>query len=209
MKIFLIILIFLLSNSTAFYGQKLSGINIFEVKGQLIDRDTGKIVLRYFNGKNRFRSDTARLLNGKFHFIGTVNGACEGMLWTNIKNINFGDISVHPFLIEQGKIFINGTDSNLTITGQLAEQEKQKWDLQKVDLIKYKSALRKIGKPASEIQQVNEEIKKRDLEYIDSHLDSYLSGYLLFNQKRRLSVDSLQMYYTKLSIKVKESNIGK
>ena len=209
MKIFLVILIFLLCNSTVFYGQKPLGKNTFEIHGQIYNRDTGKIVLRYFDARNKFQSDTTKLLNGKFYFNGTVNGACEGMLWTNVNNINFGDISVHPFLIEPGKILIIGTDSNLTITGQIAEQEKQKWDLQKVDLTNYKTALRKIGKPASEIQQVNEEIKKRDLEYIDSHLESYLSGYLLFNQKRRLRVDSLQMYYSKLSIKVKESNIGK
>lgn len=69
--------------------------------------------------------------------------------------------------------------------------------------------MRKNGKLSSEIQQVNEEIKKRDLEYIESHFDSFLSGYLLFNQKRRLQVDSLQIYYSKLAIKVKESNLGK
>lgn len=46
------------------------------------------------------------------------------MLWTNVKNKNFDDVSVYRFLLEPGNIFINGTDSSFKITGAKAQHEK-------------------------------------------------------------------------------------
>jgi len=107
------------------YGQKIIPTNNFEVSGQVTNRDAGRSVLWYFDDRNKFQADTINLDNGKFYFKGTVNGACEGKLWTNVNNINFDDVSVHRFLIEPCNILIKGTDSNLRITGHIAEQEKQ------------------------------------------------------------------------------------
>ena len=51
-------------------------------------------------------SDTARLYKGEFQFSGTVNRACEALLWTNLKNRNFDDPSVIRFLLGPGKVDI-------------------------------------------------------------------------------------------------------
>jgi hypothetical protein len=83
--------------------------NKFIIKGELSDRDTGKIILWYADAENIHHYDTTELKNGKFFFSGNVNGACEGILWTNIKNINFDDHSVIRFLLEPAEYSITFT----------------------------------------------------------------------------------------------------
>ena len=80
--------------SSGVLSQTKSKTKSFTVQGQIQNKDTGRILLWYYDEFNKFQSDTQFLKHGRFIFKGTTNRVCEGMLWTNLENKNFGDHSV-------------------------------------------------------------------------------------------------------------------
>src|SRR5258708_9750008 len=51
-------------------------------------------------------------------------------------------------------------------------------------------------------------VQLSDIQYIGVHPDSYLSTYLLYKRRRQMSVDSLQMFYTRLGKDKKGSSLA-
>lgn len=215
MKKNIITIIIIFSFSSKICGQKYQNNRNFEVHGNLLNKDTGRIVLWYYDYENKFHNDTVNLVNGGFIFKGTVNGACEALLWTNTSNLNFDDHSVVRFLLVPNKIFIAFSDSIIIIKGSDAQKEKENWDFKKSDLLDYKASIKKninfLNQALSSkmADSINEKIRASDLNYIRNNNNSYLSGYLLTNHNRKLSIDTLQLYYSLLSMNVKKSTIGK
>ena len=103
----------------------------FLIEGELQSKDTGRVVLWYYDVKNKFHADTAILNKGKFIFTGTVNAVCEALLWTNLQNLNFDDHSVVRFLLEPNNIYISHSDSTILIKGSSSQMEKENWDREK------------------------------------------------------------------------------
>lgn len=191
--------------------------NKFIIKGELLDRDSGKVILWYSDVENNFHKDTTELKNGKFFFSGNVNGACEGILWTNIKNINYEDHSVIRFLLEPAEYSISfnqsGEDAAI-IRGSKLQAEKDNWDYQIADLLRarsdfYKKIISNIPVSGNEKDSILQKITTKDIGYIKEHTDSYLSGYLLLKHERKIPIDSLQELYISLAGDVKKSSIGK
>ncbi len=168
--------------------------NKFTVTGKIFDRDTGFVVLYYTDPEIGNYIDSATLKNGEFKFAGKVNRVSDAHLWTDTTNHNFSDSSVVRFLLEPGNIFLTYSKGNATITGSKSQLEKENFN-------KEKSALHILKN-----QQQEESI---DLAYIRQHKNSYLSGFLLSSYKRKLPIDTLQMYYNLLSNEVKASSEGK
>ncbi len=214
------------------FSQSYNTSNKFNIEGEILNRDTGTVVLWYEDYENKTQYDTATLEKGKFVFSGTVNRACEALLWTNIKNRNFDDRSVIRFLLEPKKIFITFKETNEPTTimdGSNSQKEKENWDKQKSFLLFSKNAIQKsidslyllskknddftlkdlISDLSKQGNSINEKLRTRDLDYIKKHSGSYLSGYLLLKQNRKLPIDSLQMYYSSLAANVKKSSLGK
>ena len=139
MRNFFLITVVLLALSLDGLSQTNSTTNEFLIKGKLLDRDTGKVVLRYNNfTKNIYRNDTAILKNGEFIFSGVVNGACEAILWTNLKTVNIDDKSVVRFLLESSTYSINFRENRkpaAIITGSRVQKEKETWDNEKALLL--------------------------------------------------------------------------
>jgi thiol-disulfide isomerase/thioredoxin len=213
------------------YGQSLQNKKSFFIDGKIIGRDTGTVVLWYENDSNRGISDTVKLVMGKFQFAGTVNHASESILWTDLKRDNFDNPSVIHFLLEPNKIAILYRildPLHPMITGSPAQIEKQNWDKEKSGLLisrtKFYDSLVSLSAQfrhnkstflnirMDQIQEkrdsIKQKIKSADLLYISGHPDSYLSGYLLWQHRRQLPVDSLQTLYSSLSNAVKQSSIG-
>ena len=92
------------------------------------------------------------------------------------------------------RIFITYNKSDATIVGSKSQAEKESFDKEKYKLHIFKN------------QQQEESI---DLAYIRGHKNSYLSGFLLSSYKRRLPIDTLEVYYSFLSNDVKASSEGK
>jgi thiol-disulfide isomerase/thioredoxin len=204
--------------------------NHFVIDGEIIGRDTGSVIFWHADSSNQLHFDTLKLNHGKFHLAGTINKACEAMLWTDIKNRDFDDSSVIRFLLEPNKIYISykphgGT--NPIITGSRSQTEKEKWDKQKSFLLLAKAQIYRSIYSLLDHSKINggtdqdqmdrlyikrdsiiERIKVLDTKYIKMHPNSYLSGYLLWQHRRKLSVDSLKMFYTAFANKVKNSSLG-
>jgi thiol-disulfide isomerase/thioredoxin len=203
----------------------------FVMTGTLAGRDTGTIVLTHFDRYNKGIADTITLNKGKFRVTGTVNGACEALLWTDLKNRYFDDSSVIRFLLEPGNISIVSRKEDALhplITGSAAESEKDDWDKEKQVLLtvkrRYYEAILALGRRmktdttsvlrerqtllGNKMDSISRIIRALDVKYILKHQNSYLSGYLLYQQRRRLPVDSLQMIYSMLGADVKKSSLG-
>jgi thiol-disulfide isomerase/thioredoxin len=203
----------------------------FILNGEIIGKDTGSVILWHVDKNNKAVADTVKLNKGKFRFLGTVNRACEALLWTDLRNRDFDDPSVIRFLLEPGTIYIshNVKDAvNSIIIGSESQSEKDSWDRAKLTLLnsnnQYYETIKSLAKlyktdktpeledqinqVAGKIDSINEIIKGSDLKYIREHLNSYLSGYLLSKHTRKLSVDSIQMLYNKLAQPVKNSSLG-
>ena len=198
--------------------------NTFIIDGEIVGKDTGAVVLYYSYGK-----DTVALKNGKFRFTGEVDGVSDAYLWTDTSIHNFSDHSVVRFLLEPGELFINYQNGIATVEGSTSENEKKTFDLSKSEWIIPKNKLlktidslynaynyhpdnptrEKISKLASTVDLINKKLMPLDMQYIRTMPASYLSAFLLSSYKRRLSIDTLEVYYSSLNTIVKSSAEGK
>ena len=132
--LFLFIFTLVIFSIEKVYSQSTSGNTKFFLKGEIIDRDTGSVILWHFDNSNKGVADTIRLNKGKFNFSGTVNRVCEALLWTDLKNHAFDDPSVIRFLLEPDSMYIlyKVSDAlNPIIKGSQAQTEKENWDKEK------------------------------------------------------------------------------
>ena len=225
MRLFILLLFF----SQICYCQSKRTKNHFKIKGVVIGKDTGEIVLNYNDVNNRGVFDTAIIKNGKFEFSGTVNIISDANLWTDIKNKSYSDKSVSRFLLEAGNISViykDGLDTKPIIKGLKTQIEWDKWEEEKSKFIISKAQYKKkadsiytllktdstqfknLRNLVNQLDSVNVTTRIADLNYISQHNKSYLSGFLLSRYKRQLSTDSVQNYYESLSKEVKKSNVG-
>lgn len=199
-------------------GQSAPGVKRFVINGQIVNRDTGFVALWYNDEYGKLHQDSFRLENGKFTFSGSVNGVCESLLWTDLRNRNFDDPTVIRFLLEPKavNIYKKNDQAPALIQGSESQKEKESWDRYKSSFLaikeRYFDTLRILNKATNtkdssivkhQINQVgrqrdsiNRILLTLDLKYIKQHPGSYLSGYLLSNQKRRLPVDTLERLYS-------------
>src|SRR5579863_7830093 len=87
-------------------GQSIGSHGNFILSGTTIGKDTGLIMFWYINAANEVVEDTIELRNGKFEIAGTINRACEAILWTDIKVKMYDDPSSVRFLLEPGKVSV-------------------------------------------------------------------------------------------------------
>ena len=219
----------LIFSFTTIYSQINDDISNFSIKGKIIGKDTGAVVLWTFDKYNKGQSDTAKLDNGNFYFKGSVNRVCEAMLWTDLKNRNFDDPSVVRFLLVSGNvtlIYKVEDPFNPIIKGSGPQLEKQAFDKKYASLLasRYQNsqsmkALSNKNLPVEEklalstaLNNTNDSLYARkkflDLEFVKMHPASYLSPYLLSRHQRRMSLDTVIKYYTSLTPKIKKSRVG-
>jgi thiol-disulfide isomerase/thioredoxin len=222
-------LLYLLSLSLSLFypantdGQINATNNNFTINGTITGKDTGRVVLWYADPQQQIHRDTSVLKNGNYSFNGIANFAGEALLWTDINNHIYDHQTMLRFILEPGSIFIscNNEDAvHAAVTGSKAQIEKQQWDQQKLNLIAQKKQQLKIADSLYKLRKINAgtmykkieaskySIINMDIDYISRQHNSYLSGYLLSQHKRKISVDSLQMLYSALTDKVKRSNVG-
>lgn len=179
---------------------------------------------------NEYHRDSTVLNHGSFSFFCNVRAATEALIWTNMKNKDFDDQSVIRFILSPGTIQISKIDGvkKATITGSLPQDEKEKWDSVKSSQIEtteyHYQTLRTLvlrqeqtghsdyAKQIDSLGQLLEAargvITKLDIGYIAAHPESYLSGYLLRKQSRKIPVDSVKLLYIALADSVKNSSVG-
>lgn len=203
--------------------------NLFHLTGKIVGKDTGVVVLYYTDDEMKNNVASATLKNGEFKFTGKVNRVCDAHLWTDTSNHNFSDVTVVRFLLEPKNIEIVYEKPNGIIKGSASQEEKENFDKEKSALLIPKKEIQKqidslnivskhhstpeikekIDQLYGKVNAINELIKPIDMSYISSHPDSYLSGFLLSSYKRKLPLDTIQVYYSLLGSEVKSSNEGR
>lgn len=173
-----------------------------------------------------------QLENGKFHIEGLVNGASQVVIWTDLKDFYFDDSNMIRFLLAPGHTTISYAKKDgfhPLIEGTTVQAEKNAFDRSRRDLIDarqmmfdsmgvYGRLARKNNKDSDLNRKWNfyidrytdygNRVQLTDIQYIGVHPDSYLSAYLLYKRRRQMSVDSLQMFYTRLGKDKKGSSLA-
>jgi thiol-disulfide isomerase/thioredoxin len=214
--------------SQAIYCQTGKKNNMVYLYGRIMNRDTGYVILSFFDKNDSSYGARLKLTKGQFHFFGAINRGCEALLWTNLKNRAFDDSSVVHFLLEPGTmhiVFDQRDAFHPLISGSVSEKQKQELDNKKEPLLDAKrkayAAMYKINKlgsydslkdqiiPISEqIDSLNRIIQKTDLDYVSAHPGSLLSAYLLWRHRTRVGLDSLERFYSAFAGEVKKSSLG-
>lgn len=186
--------------------------------------DTVRLLYRDCSQKT---GDTVLVVNSQATYRGTVNRATEAVLFTDIHDRFLDGPKVIRFIVEPGPINLsinmgNDTVRSYEITGSASQAEKENWEKTLAPLFDehyYNNLLTEYSKYSN-----NEELKKwyvgqmdslhkkraaAAIGFIKAHPDSYYSGYLLSRYQRRIPLDSMQVYYTSLTNRVKHSQIGK
>jgi thiol-disulfide isomerase/thioredoxin len=182
----------------------------FMLQGSVAGKHSGAVILYYADISNKWQADTVIIKEGKFTFTGTVNLACEAMLWTDTGNHVFDNPYMIRLLLQPGIITIDYTAGNLqqaVIEGAPAQKEKMEWEKVEATLLLQKEQFRSQNQPAK-YDSVNAALRTLDLNYIKKHPASYYSGNLLSRHKRRLPIDTIQYYYGLLEENIRKSNLG-
>jgi len=116
------------SMASGAFGQSSRAGGSFVVEGEIPGRDTGVVMLWYIDSDKDLVEDTVTLDRGKFRVSGTVNRACEAILWTDIRVKAYDDPTSLRFLLEPGKISILFKVNRSITSGSKLQQEKERWD---------------------------------------------------------------------------------
>jgi thiol-disulfide isomerase/thioredoxin len=200
----------------------------FIVEGEVAGKDTGLVTLWYTDGSDKGAKDTVVLDKGRFRFSGTVNLACEAILWTDMRARYFDHPTSLRFLLAPGKMFISFKISGSITSGSELQREKERWDEKRaiwlsarrktsdaradpmtnkkgVDSLTAALRMDSLSKRWDSLGRI---IRDMDGKYIKSHPDSYLSAYLLDQQKRHFAIGTIEAYYGALAPEVKRSSLG-
>lgn len=210
--------------------------NNFVLNGTINGRDTGYIILRYTNYAGTWIKDTTYLKNGKFQFEGKISEPTLAVIKGYRKIIDFNEVNFTNIYIEPGqqKISLIENDyEHAKVEGSVTQKD---FDLFKLNLdsidAKYKDvnqqllkakysyedakteedkkkALQKEAELSDKLTLWSNEVINEDIDFVTKHPDSYASAYVIFGPMNRLSVDSAETLFNKLSSRVQNSWDGK
>ena len=204
----------------------------FTLIGKLSGKSTKEIYLVYYDNVGVRIYDTCKVVNGNFTFTGFIKDPTQAILTGNTK-INRGANKIEIF-IEPGKMNILLTEnkySQAKMIGSLTQKEFEQF-CKKSDPLKEKAdslfsistnitenlknetntlLKEKLNKRLNEVLNTSNHIKHQldqiTISYIESHPDSYINPYVLYNSNIK-SFDTLKMYYDKWEQGVKNSWYG-
>ena len=218
--------------TSLFFLCKFGNAQSFTLNGTIEGKHNGYVILHYINAKNQNCSDTTSVIHGKFKFNGTVNGADYAVLDTDTNYISGDNTNGWMFFIEPGVItiaFNYGDYGSIRITGSKVQEELDAFHKSKSNEIRELKrfsasvdSIRSLLKNGSidpqiasnQIKDLNKKYApsrlsyiKKDLSYIEKHPDSYLSLFLLKYSTVQMSTDSVDMFYSNLSDRIKGSSL--
>lgn len=211
-----------------FFMVKTGASQTFNVKGEIKDiYDGSLVILQYFDSTlETSKKDTAITKSGRFKFSGKVSGA-SGAYITIVSNKENKNSSLF-FVIEPSAIIISikgETYNEIDVNGSVAHQE---YKLLKKELWYEEAELKKISDSSSVIDKllINAQIDdstaksmkvainkntpslynaalQKEIAYMKAHPDSYVSLMSFTYFIGRVSNDSIDVWYTSISNKVK------
>jgi thiol-disulfide isomerase/thioredoxin len=205
----------------------------FTLTGTITGKDSGYAVLFYFrDAMKQRRADTTAIRQGKFEFSGTVTGTDFVQLEAGTYN-STGDKKYRAsFFIVPGLVKIAFKDAkanNAVITGSKIQQEydlllkhtkKETDELNRLSAgytlissqlkdgsIDSKTATEKRNEIDKVYNPIVRQKSNKELSYMTRYPNSYVSLLLLYTFVGRLSPDSIDIHYSKLSENVKGSTL--
>lgn len=231
----LILVLFSFTNGSSQNVQK-NNDKIFYLEGHLDGRDTGFLILSYYNNKENWIQDTTYLEKGNFKFKGQISQPTYAVLKGYYKEINFEEVNYVGVFLEPTNQYISLMEDdyqNAKIEGSKTQKEnalliaqindvKFKWKNLNDEFLKAKDEFlkekdttlkNKKGENADilfeKLQPSNKEIENVVISFISHYPNSYVSASMLFNPINDLSLDSSKLLYNKLTAKIKNSRDGK
>ncbi|WP_167667801.1 TlpA disulfide reductase family protein [Mucilaginibacter gossypiicola] len=204
--------------STCTFAQSSNG--IFNITGHISNLNAGKIFIMYNSSAQQSIKDSCNILNGNFHFKGTVAGPVLGYL--RLDNTNYVDKEAIYIYIEPSDIQAElsaGPFSAISISGSKSQDELMRWknaDLalkrKFINILSGESFKRKGIKKKAESDSLLLYEEQRALQtyaFVKGHLKSYVTPYLLNFFYRNYTRVQLQEVYAGLSDSVKNCTRGK
>lgn len=219
------ILIISLLHFQILYGQTKDSCASFtlDIHGNSTCSDSMRLIY-YDSEKATNRKVVFAAVGDKFTIYGKINRISEFILLANYKTQWVEGPDVIRFIGEPSKMSVSfdcTKDSvyNVKITGSKTQVQKEKWERSNADLltglqqyhsILMNSKLTKFEKEkiSDSIEYLYRKIVSNSISYIKQHPTSYLSAYLLKTYIRRISLDSIQVFYSNFSDPIKQSQIG-
>lgn len=204
----------------------------FILTGKLSGKNTKEVYLVYYDNVGVRIYDTCKVKNGNFSFTGFIKDPTPATLTGNTKP-NRGANKIEIF-IEPGKmniLLVENKYSQAKMIGSLAQKEFEQFckksgplNLKTDSLFSISTNItenlkketntllkEKLNKRLNEVLNTSNHIKHQldqiTISYIESHPDSYINPYVLYNSNIK-SFDTLKMYYDKWEQGVKNSWYG-
>lgn len=234
----LVALLFSILSSTLCISQKrdVDHKENFLLRGKVIGRDTGRLILRYIDYKSKWVRDTTYLKDGRFEFIGeiyeptyaTINGYSN---YINFYDANDVGIFLEPTIqsislvendYEDAKMEGSKTQTEASFLKAQIDSVKLKTQDLSDELLKTKKELfsekddrlkilkkEKFDSLHKKLQPSNKEIDNVVISFISNYPDSYVSANRLYHLISTLSLDSAELLYNGLTDRIKNSKDGK
>lgn len=213
-------------------GEKEANDKVFSLNGTIKGDNTEYLLLIYTDSTFNRKIDTIQVVNNSFITKGTLCNPQEVALVSNQSPGYITDENGLVFFLEAGEVNLKLEEGHFVdalITGSKTQKEKDSLEksispLQKEieTIIKKRDDLITINKESFnddiKIQidslrvewfRMENEITTIKLRYALNNPDSYLAVNIIQENKSLMSIDSLSMFYTNLSSRIKESSYGK
>ena len=230
--VFLTITIFLFSVCTAqVQHHKIEKSFTFTLKGKLIGRDTGYVILWYPDSLDKWIQDTSHLKNGAFEFRGKISEPSFGAITAYHREGNYTQI-----FLEKGSQTVMLEDNNFGAAKMKGSYTQKQFDslnkklnavqlkykglyddydfankayINQNDTILKKLAAQKAEELFDELQRPNDEMRNIKISFISRHPDSYVSPTELYLILNYLPLNKTESLFNAFTWRIKESRAGK
>lgn len=205
----------------------------FRLRGHIVTNKTGWVWLRYNNKEGKDILDSAYFDNGNFLFIGSINGATRATLRFRNKSLGLNDPNSISMFIENANMTFDAKENDLKnakIAGSKTQIDFERLETSKKELLIKKDELsvklKEINKAIKnkdsligtakkqelinlELQKAKVQLEQLDFDFIEENPNAHLSAYLLFSYRHHLPLDSVELFFNKLTDRVHAGTFGK
>ena len=209
--------------------------NEFVITGKITGRDTGHLVILYYDKTGKFVKDTTVLNQGAFTFKGFISEPTRAQLIGDLKATSMSDPNRTAVFLEPGHMQLELTEGfffKAKLSGSNTQTEFDEFhkteercrlisDSLKTERAAILETIKNQGKSAETDQRfsnlnakyaaLNEEKNKVAIDFFTNRPDSYVSPLLMWdaNDKDQLTYELIKSSYNKLSDGPKNSLYGK
>ena len=204
----------------------------FHLIGEISGFENKHLKLSYKNAESKYLTDSARIMDGKFEFSGSIKEPTVAVLQLDVLNPHNQESNSLTFWLEPVSMNITYNNSDFfspTIAGSRTQNKFDSLETVKKDISatvsrihrEYMSILDSLKIDTGDIRLKDAANKKRDwilyyndqmaeidLRYIKEHPNSYISPYFLFYDMAGMDPDSVVSLFQTFPNNIKNSDYG-